>query len=70
MPERDNKLTRRTMLAGAGAGGALAAAAVLLPRDEPRPAAKTMGERVAADDSADGYRLTEHIRKYYRAARV
>lgn len=70
MPERDNKLARRTMLAGAGTGGALAAAAVLLPRGEPKPAAATAAPRSAATDDAGGYRLTEHIRKYYRAARV
>jgi hypothetical protein len=70
MRDRDDKLRRRTMLAGAGTVGALAAAATLLvPGREQTVAAKTGPEQPAAD-SAQGYRLTEHVKRYYRTARV
>ena len=59
---------RRTVLAGAGGVGALAAAAALLPQAVPTaavdPAAKPEGS------SAAGYRLTEHVKRYYETARI
>ena len=70
MSEIKKVLDRRTMLAGAGAAGALAAAAVALP-GSPAPAAsaKAAGAEAPADTSA-GYRLTEHVKHYYRTARI
>jgi uncharacterized phage protein gp47/JayE len=62
-------MARRTLLAGAGTAGALAAAAALLPAREP---ARTQVEdtvQTASDESA-GYRVTEHVKQYYRTARV
>jgi hypothetical protein len=59
------------MLAGAGTVGALAAAAALLPgrRAEPTPPTQ---DAVAQAPSAEpsGYRLTEHVARYYERARV
>jgi hypothetical protein len=48
-------LKRRTVFAGVGAVGALAAAASLLPK---------------AVDADGGYRLTDHVKRYYQTARV
>jgi hypothetical protein len=61
------KLSRRHFLAVAGLGSAGAAVAVVAAT-QPAPA-------VAAKDAPDGqkqkgYQVTEHIRKYYRTARV
>lgn len=62
-------LARRTVLAGAGTAGALAAAAALLPA---RPTTdRPPGDNVrTASDETPGYRLTEHVKQYYRTARV
>ena len=63
-------LARRTMLAGAGTVGALAATAALLPGRQ--PAATPQPDKVAEATSSThtGYRVTEHVAQYYRTARV
>jgi len=63
----DSALSRRKLFAGAGTAGALAAAAALLPRSEPAPAV-VAGDTPAAQP--DGYRLSEHIKRYYQTARI
>lgn len=65
----EDKVARRTMLASAGAAGALAAAAALAPGRKTEQAPKPEGEPRAGARPA-GYRLSEHVKKYYRAARV
>jgi hypothetical protein len=60
---------RRTVLAGAGGVGALAAAAALLPQAVPT-AALAPAAALPASSSAAGYRLTEHVKRYYETARV
>lgn len=62
-------MARRTLLAGAGTAGALAAAAALLPAREPARNPADDAIQAASDESA-GYRLTEHVKQYYRTARV
>ena len=67
MNEPKSKLSRRTLFAGAGTAGALAAAAAVMPRiavpDETiTPEAKAPPER------GGGYQLTEHVRRYYKTA--
>ena len=69
MHDREDKVPRRSMLAGAGTLGAVAAAATLLPSREKGDAAKKDAGPLAADRS-EGYRLTEHVKRYYRTARV
>jgi len=68
---RDPRQTvgRRGMLAGAGAAGALAAAAVVLPKGA-QPDAQAAAAAQPASDSAAGYRLTEHVKRYYATARI
>ena len=70
MAETGKTLDRRKVLAGAGAVGALAAAAVALPgASAPAAGVKTAQAEVPPDTSA-GYRLTEHVKHYYRTARI
>ncbi len=69
MRDPKKSLDRRTVLAGAGTVGALAAAAAALPvaqsaLQQPQAAAQP------APDTAAGYRLTEHVKRYYATARV
>ncbi|MBP6251269.1 MAG: formate dehydrogenase [Rubrivivax sp.] len=60
-------LGRRTVFAGAGAVGALAVAATVLPGS---PAGTPAPTADAAPDRSAGYRLTEHVKRYYASART
>lgn len=61
-------LSRRHVFAGAGAVGALAAAAAVLPRALPDA---TAGPAAAAPADGDGrYQLTQHVKRYYQTAKV
>ena len=68
MNEPKTRLSRRTLFAGAGTAGALAAAATLLPRalqeDQPAPQAKEPPAK------GGGYQLTEHVKRYYQTTLV
>lgn len=68
MKEPKSSLSRRTLFAGAGTAGALAAAASLLPavvpRQESTPQANDPPPR------GGGYQLTEHVKRYYQTTRV
>jgi hypothetical protein len=59
-------LSRRTLFAGAGTAGAVAAAAALLPGTQADPSVAAAGSA----DPGEGYRLTEHVKRYYQTARV
>lgn len=59
---------RRRLFAAAGTVGALAAAATTLPRALPA-AEPSAGPEPEAGKPA-GYRLTEHIQRYYQTAKV
>jgi len=65
MKSPDRKLSRRNFLAAVGAGGASAAVA-MVAKDQPGEAER----RGDAAKAHEGYRLTEHIRKYYRTTKV
>lgn len=68
MDKPSPKLSRRTVFAGAGTAGALAAAAALLPKapaDAPPVATKPEG-----DDAKGGYQVTQHVLRYYQTTRV
>lgn len=69
MQEPKKPVDRRTMLAGAGAIGALATAAVMLPGADKTVTAQPAGTKPAPDTAA-GYRLTEHVKRYYATARI
>jgi hypothetical protein len=65
MAKSKSRLSRRNFLLAVGAGGAGAAAAMLAKNI---PQAKT--ERKAEDAKDEGYRVSEHIRNYYRTTDV
>jgi len=62
-------LGRRKLLGAAGTTGALAAAATLLARrqDEPVADAQPSGAKPA---KGGGYRLSEHVLRYYETTKV
>jgi hypothetical protein len=68
---RDSKQTvgRRTVLAGVGTVGALTATVALLPTAE-QPSADPAVPLKPEPDGAAGYRLTEHVKRYYQTTRV
>lgn len=66
-PTSTPSLSRRTLFAGAGTAGALAAAAAALPLAPTAPAPQAAKP---AEPEGDGYRLTEHVRRYYQTTRV
>jgi hypothetical protein len=69
MNQPKNPLHRRTVLAGAGGVGALAAAAAVLPAAQPPSPARKVTAQSAAEGAA-GYRLSEHVKRYYATTRV
>jgi hypothetical protein len=69
MRDPKSKLDRRTALVGAGAVGAAAAAAALLPGAKPQPTVAP-ADAAKPPEGAAGYRLTEHIARYYATARI
>lgn len=62
------KLSRRTVFAGAGTAGALAAVAAVLPKAP----AELPATAAAAQPDTDkgGYQVTQHVLRYYQTARV
>jgi len=69
MSEAPKRLSRRTLFAGAGTAGAVAAVAALAPRVAPvsdvvAAAPKPMPER------GGGYSLSDHVKRYYGTARI
>jgi hypothetical protein len=62
------KISRRSFFAGLGAVAAAGAATKLLPTS---PAAAVIDSAISAPEpSGDSYRLTEHIKKYYRTTTI
>jgi hypothetical protein len=61
---------RRALLAGAGTVGALAAAATVLPVMQQEAAPLQSGDAKPAPDTSAGYRLTEHVKRYYGSTRI
>jgi hypothetical protein len=68
MSQPKSKLSRRTLFAGAGTLGAIAAVATVIPRvvQEAGPAP----EPKAAPERGGGYQLTEHVKRYYKTTRT
>jgi len=61
-------LKRRSLFAGAGTVGALAATAAVLPRLV-QPAVQVAAPARPLDADG-GYQLTDHVARYYQTARV
>ncbi len=65
MSERTNKLSRRNFLLTAGAGGAVAAAAIVAKNTSPSASVSGKDKRATR-----GYHASEHINNYYRTTKV
>ncbi|MDP2370587.1 formate dehydrogenase [Rhodoferax sp.] len=68
MNQPPNKLSRRTLFAGMGTVGAIAATASLVPgvrQIEAAPAAPKV-----APERGGGYTLSEHVKQYYKTTLV
>jgi len=68
-PSSKPQISRRRWFAGAGAVGAVAAAATVAPRLSPGPEA-TAAEAPPPPERGGGYRMSEHIRRYYQTTQV
>lgn len=61
-------LNRRTLFAGAGTAGALAAAATLIPTG-PTPS-QPQATQTPKPERGGGYSLSEHVKQYYSTTRI
>jgi hypothetical protein len=61
-----NKITRRSLFAGLG----LAAVAGVAVKLATRSGAVEVAEPTPAEPQGEGYRLTEHVKKYYRTTTI
>ncbi|MDP3702623.1 MAG: formate dehydrogenase [Hylemonella sp.] len=68
MSQAQGKLSRRTLFAGAGAAGAVAAVASLMTAAKPTEQAAP--EPKAAPAKGGGYHLSEHVKHYYQTTRI
>lgn len=68
MNQPKSKLSRRTLFAGAGTAGAVAAAAALLPGAQQESPAIPEAKQPPA--RGGGYQLTEHVKRYYKTTLV
>jgi gas vesicle protein len=68
MSQPQGKLSRRTLFAGAGTAGAVAAVAGLM--SAPKPAEQAAPELKPAPAKGGGYQLTDHVKQYYQTTRL
>jgi hypothetical protein len=66
--ESKGKMSRRTMFAGVGTVGAVAATATLLPHVAQR--SETTPEPKQAPAKGGGYQLTDHVKRYYKTTLI
>lgn len=69
MKEKQHRVARRHFLAGAGVVAAAAGATALTSRTPAAPVAVVPAAEPAPVDGK-GYRVSEHVRKYYRTTLV
>jgi hypothetical protein len=65
MNERTKRLSRRNFLLTAGAGGAVAAAAIVAKSTSPSATSPDKNKRATR-----GYQSSEHVNNYYRTTKV
>ena len=63
-------LQRRKLLGAAGTTGALAAAAAVLATRQSEPEVTADAQPGAAPKKGGGYRLSEHVMRYYQTTKV
>lgn len=68
MSQPQGKLSRRTLFAGAGTAGAVAAVASLM--QAAKPVEQAALEPKAAPAKGGGYHLSEHVKHYYQTTRL
>jgi len=69
MNQAVGKLSRRTLFAGAGAVGAAATVASLMPASQPAQTAEQQQDR-PAPTKGGGYHLSEHVKRYFKTAQI
>jgi hypothetical protein len=69
MSESQTKPSRRGFMLGAAVAGAATAAVVALPRTEGSETPVTE-ENPPAPEKGGGYRLSEHVKQYYKSTLV
>jgi hypothetical protein len=69
MSSSSSKLSRRTLFAGAGTAGVLAAAVGVLPSVQSQ-AVSTVPVATVKPDKGGGYALSDQVKQYYKTARV
>jgi hypothetical protein len=69
MSESQAKPSRRGFIMGAAVAGAATAAVVTLPKT-PVPEAPVAETLPPAPENGGGYRLTEHVKRYYKTTLV
>lgn len=68
MSQPQGKLSRRTLFAGAGTAGAVAAVASLMPAA--KPVEQAAPEPKAAPARGGGYHLSEHVKRYFKTTQI
>lgn len=68
MKQPTSAVSRRTLFAGAGTVGALAAVASLLP--SVRDASAPEQTRQEPPTRGGGYQLSEHVQRYFKTTRI
>jgi hypothetical protein len=70
MSESKPKPSRRGFMLGAAVAGAATAAVVALPKVEGEQEAPTADKTPPAPANGGGYRLTEHVKQYYKTTLI
>jgi hypothetical protein len=70
MSESQTKPSRRGFMLGAAVAGAATAAVVALPRTEGQDAGPLAEKTPPAPANGGGYRVTEHVRQYYKSTLI
>jgi hypothetical protein len=69
MSESRSKPSRRGFVLGAAVAGAATAAVATLPRSAP-PELPVAEKSPPAPENGGGYRLSEHVKRYYKTTQV
>lgn len=68
MSQSQGKLSRRTLFAGAGTAGAVAAVASLVPAA--KSVAPTEQQARVTPAKGGGYHLSEHVKRYFQTTKI
>jgi hypothetical protein len=68
MSQSQGKLSRRTLFAGAGTAGAVAAVASMVPAA--KSVAPVEAQPRVAPAKGGGYHLSEHVKRYFKTTQI